>query len=159
MVSPGSENIRATAEADGILQELRESGVIILSKLCGSCVSSWDQKVVGVRSKEKNSVIASFNRNFVSRHDSSPATHSFVTSPELVTAFAYAGKLDFNPLTDSVLVGETFQKRFSFNLPVSQELPAQSQTRKDTFQEPSVDSSSLTVVISSDSDRLQPFQR
>jgi aconitate hydratase len=75
-----------------------------LSSSCGPCVGSWDRKDVDVRGKEKNSVISSFNRNFVGRHDGNPATHSFVTSPELVTAFAYAGRLDFNLVTDSLLV-------------------------------------------------------
>lgn len=101
LVAPGSEQIRATAEACGILGDLREAGAIVLSNSCGPCVGHWDRTDVDVAGAEKNSVISSFNRNFTGRHDSNPATHSFVTSPELATTFAYAGKLTFNPTTDS----------------------------------------------------------
>ncbi|KAL3482993.1 aconitase family-domain-containing protein [Aspergillus germanicus] len=155
MVTPGSEQIRATAEADGILDELREAGAVVLSSSCGPCVGSWDRKDVDVRGKEKNSVISSFNRNFVGRHDSNPATHSFVTSPELVTAFAYAGRLDFNPLKDTVIVNGDSTNAFRFSPPVSQELPSHFESGQDTFQEPSVDGTELSVVVRSDSDRLQ----
>ncbi|KAL3440455.1 aconitase family-domain-containing protein [Aspergillus insuetus] len=155
MVTPGSEQIRATAEADGILDELREAGAVVLSSSCGPCVGSWDRKDVDVRGKEKNSVISSFNRNFVGRHDSNPATHSFVTSPELVTAFAYAGRLDFNPLKDTVTVNGDSTNAFRFSPPVSQELPSHFERGQDTFQEPSVDGTELSVVVRPDSDRLQ----
>ncbi|CEL11588.1 Putative Aconitate hydratase [Aspergillus calidoustus] len=155
MVTPGSEQIRATAEADGILDELRDAGAVVLSSSCGPCVGSWDRKDVDVRGKEKNSVISSFNRNFVGRHDSNPATHSFVTSPELVTAFAYAGRLDFNPLKDAVTVNGDLMNAFRFSPPVSQELPSHFKSGQDTFQEPSVDGTDLSVVVRPDSDRLQ----
>ncbi|KAL2851212.1 aconitase family-domain-containing protein [Aspergillus pseudodeflectus] len=155
MVTPGSEQIRATAEADGILDELRDAGAVVLSSSCGPCVGSWDRKDVDVRGKEKNSVISSFNRNFVGRHDSNPATHSFVTSPELVTAFAYAGRLDFNPLKDAVTVNGDSTNAFRFSPPVSQELPSHFKSGQDTFQEPSVDGTDLSVVVRPDSDRLQ----
>ncbi|KAH8704852.1 aconitate hydratase [Talaromyces proteolyticus] len=158
MVSPGSEQIRATAEIDGILQELRDAGALILSSSCGPCVGSWDRKDVDVRGKEKNSVLSSFNRNFIGRHDSNPATHSFVTSPELVTAFAYVGRLDFNPLTDSVVVDEVSSKSIRFNHPVGKELPPQFKSGVDTYQEPLADSESMIVTISPDSDRLQLLQ-
>ncbi|GMG54198.1 unnamed protein product [Aspergillus oryzae var. brunneus] len=156
LVAPGSEQIRATAEEDGILKELQEAGAVVLSSSCGPCVGSWDRKDVDVRGKEKNSVVSSFNRNFVGRHDSNPATHSFVTSPELVTAFAYAGRLDFNPLTDSIPVESVEEgKSFQFKAPVSRELPAHFATGEDTFQEPPSDGSSLSVIIDPQSDRLQ----
>lgn len=154
LLSPGSEQIRATAEADGILQELRDAGAVVLSSSCGPCVGSWDRKDVDVRGKEKNSVISSFNRNFVGRHDSNPATHSFVTSPELVTAFAYSGRLDFNPLTDSIPV-ENSQTSFKFSPPVSRELPVDFECGAETFQEPSPDGSSLLLEVDPESDRLQ----
>ncbi|KAL2831341.1 aconitase family-domain-containing protein [Aspergillus pseudoustus] len=155
MVTPGSEQIRATAEADGILNELRDAGAIVLSSSCGPCVGSWDRKDIDVRGKEKNSVISSFNRNFVGRHDSNPATHSFVTSPELVAAFAYAGRLDFNPLEDAVVVDGNSANAFHFSPPVSQELPLRFDNGQDTFQEPSMEGTELSVVIRPDSDRLQ----
>jgi aconitate hydratase len=93
MVSPGSEQIRATAEESGILGTLREAGAVVLSNSCGPCVGQWDRKDVDVAGAEHNSVISSFNRNFTGRHDGNPATHSFVTSPEIATAFAYSGDL------------------------------------------------------------------
>lgn len=152
LLTPGSEQIRATAEADGILDELREAGAVVLSSSCGPCVGSWDRKDVDVKGKEKNSVISSFNRNFIGRHDSNPATHSFVTSPEMVTAVAYSGRLDFNPLTDNVPVGNS---SFSFTAPTSCELPTHFETGKDTFQEPPSDASGLSVTVDPKSDRLQ----
>ncbi|KAL4926353.1 uncharacterized protein BDV17DRAFT_293570 [Aspergillus undulatus] len=155
MVTPGSERIRATAEADGILGELRDAGAVVLSSSCGPCVGSWDRKDVDVRGKEKNSVVSSFNRNFVGRHDSNPATHSFVTSPELVAAFAYAGRLDFNPLTDTVSVPGESAKELQFRPPVNQELPSRFEAGLDSFQEPSSHGSDLPVDIRTGSDRLQ----
>ncbi|KAL3464496.1 aconitase family-domain-containing protein [Aspergillus heterothallicus] len=155
MVTPGSEQIRATAEADGILNELRDAGAVVLSSSCGPCVGSWDRKDVDVRGKERNSVISSFNRNFVGRHDSNPATHSFVTSPELVAAFAYAGRLDFNPLEDAVTVDGDSANAFRFSPPISRELPVHFENGHDTFQEPSIDGTELSVTIQPNSDRLQ----
>lgn len=154
LLTPGSEKIRATAEADGIFEELQDAGAVVLSSSCGPCVGSWDRKDVDVRGKEKNSVISSFNRNFVGRHDSNPATHSFVTSPELVTAFAYAGRLDFNPITDDI-AQEGKQAPFRFDPPVGRELPLDFETGAQTFQEPLADGSSESVIVDSESDRLQ----
>ncbi|KAJ9635533.1 hypothetical protein H2199_008536 [Coniosporium tulheliwenetii] len=156
LVSPGSEQIHATAEADGILQELREAGATLLSSSCG----------------EKNSVISSYNRNFAGRHDSNPATHSFVTSPELATAFAFAGRLDFNPITDSLPVprngvslsdtaGTAAGSTFRFRPPVSTELPRAFDPGENRYQAPVTDASNLSVAIDPQSDRLQrltPFE-
>ncbi|KAJ5111401.1 hypothetical protein N7532_001936 [Penicillium argentinense] len=158
LLTPGSEQVRATAEADGILDELRDAGAVVMSSSCGPCVGSWDRKDVDVKGKEKNSVISSFNRNFIGRHDSNPATHSFVTSPETVTAFAYAGRLDFDPLVDEIT---GFEAPFKLEPPANQELPAHFETGIDTFQEPPLDGSDLTIAIDPKSDRLQllsPFQ-
>ncbi|OQE16505.1 hypothetical protein PENFLA_c027G06974 [Penicillium flavigenum] len=158
LLTPGSEQIRATAEADGILDELQAAGAVVLSSSCGPCVGSWDRKDVDVKGKEKNSVISSFNRNFIGRHDSNPATHSFVTSPEMVTAFAYSGRLDFNPLADSIPVGDS---SFQFTPPTDCELPAHFETGNNTFQEPPPDGSGLSIALDPKSDRLQlltPFQ-
>lgn len=161
LLTPGSEQIRATTEADGILDELRDAGAVVLSSSCGPCVGSWDRK--DVEHKEKNSVISSFNRNFIGRHDSNPATHSFVTSPEIVTAFAYGGRLDFNPLTDEVTGLESSLEVEPFKLtpPVNQEIPLHFETGIDTYQEPPSDGSSYTVAVDPKSSRLQltPFQK
>lgn len=159
LLTPGSEQIRATAEADGILDELREAGAVVLSSSCGPCVGSWDRKDVDVKGKEKNSVISSYNRNFIGRHDSNPATHSFVTSPEMVTAFAYSGRLDFNPITDEIIGSKS---SFKLEAPIAEELPRRFESGLNTFQEPPSDGSSFLVSVDPKSDRLQllkPFDK
>ena len=97
-VTPGSEQIRATIERDGQLETLEQFGGLILANACGPCIGQWDRK--DVKKGEANSIISSYNRNFTGRNDANPATHSFVTSPDLVVAMALAGTLNFNPLTD-----------------------------------------------------------
>ncbi|OAA60301.1 Aconitase, mitochondrial-like protein [Niveomyces insectorum RCEF 264] len=153
MVSPGSEQIRATAEAEGILQDCRDAGALVLSSSCGPCVGQWDRTDVDVRGREPNSVVSSYNRNFAGRHDSNPATHSFVTSPEMVVAFAYAGRLDFNPATDAV--PGAAKTDFRFAPPASFELPPHFTPGDDRFQAPLADGSAHEVTIDPKSDRLQ----
>jgi aconitate hydratase len=160
MVTPGSEQIRETAEADGILQVMRDAGAIILSNSCGPCVGQWDRTDVDVKQHERNSVVSSFNRNFVGRHDSNNETCSFVTSPELVTTLAYAGRLDFNPATDSIHIdGSVPQLRFT--PPKGVELPLKFSPGEDTYQAPLESTEGLKVEIDPQSDRLQllePFK-
>ncbi|KAH6614872.1 aconitase family-domain-containing protein [Boeremia exigua] len=154
MVSPGSEDIRATAEAEGILQALRDAGAVILSTTCGPCVGQWDRTDVDVKGRERNTVVSSFNRNFVARHDGNPETCSFVTSPEMVTAFAYAGRIDFNPISDSIAVdGKASQLRFT--APTSVELPVAFTTGENLYQAPVENAGHLLVNIDPQSDRLQ----
>ncbi|KZL85578.1 aconitate hydratase 1 [Colletotrichum incanum] len=158
LVSPGSEQIRATAEEEGILDILRQAGATVLSNSCGPCVGQWDRKDVDVQGAERNSVISSFNRNFTGRHDSNPATHSFVTSPELATAFAFAGNLTFNPFTDAISVPSTSGEStvFRFSPPEANELPPVFSPGADRFQPPVMsDTSDLKVTIHPSSDRLQ----
>lgn len=158
LVSPGSEQIRATAEESGILETLRQAGATVLSNSCGPCVGQWDRKDVDVAGVERNSVISSFNRNFTGRHDGNPATHSFVTSPELATAFAYSGDLSFNPVTDTINVEDPAGVRtnFRFSPPRGHELPAAFSPGADRYQAPVLsDGSQLKVVIDEGSDRLQ----
>ncbi|EEU35930.1 uncharacterized protein NECHADRAFT_96520 [Fusarium vanettenii 77-13-4] len=164
MVSPGSEQIRATAEESGILETLRDAGAVVLSNSCGPCVGQWDRKDVDIAGAESNSVISSFNRNFTGRHDGNPATHSFVTSPEIATAFAYTGDLKFNPVTDSVsfLDESGAPSEFRFTPPAANELPQNFSPGDDLYQAPVLtDTSEYKVDIDEDSDRLQlltPFQ-
>lgn len=157
LVSPGSEQIRATAEEAGILEDLRQAGATVLSNSCGPCVGQWDRKDVDVKGAEPNSVISSFNRNFTGRHDGNPSTHSFVTSPELATTFAFAGTLDFNPSVDSVAVGAGHsQSTFRFQPPKANELPVSFSSGEDLFQPPALEGASeLGVVVDPNSDRLQ----
>ena len=164
MVSPGSEQIRATAEEAGILQSLRDAGAVVLSNSCGPCVGQWDRKDVDVRGAERNSVISSFNRNFTGRHDGNPATHSFVTSPEIATAFAYTGDLAFNPTTDAVpFVAESGAKsEFYFAAPTAKELPETFTAGDHLYQAPILGNTEhYEVAIDKNSDRLEllaPFQ-
>src|SRR5690606_37934552 len=100
-ITPGSEQVRYTVERDGFLNVFEKMGGVVLANACGPCIGQWARH--GAEKKEKNSIITSFNRNFAKRADGNPNTHSFVASPEVVTAMAIAGDLTFNPLTDSLL--------------------------------------------------------
>ncbi|XP_022830539.1 aconitate hydratase, mitochondrial [Spodoptera litura] len=158
-VTPGSEQIRATIERDGIAQTLREFGGTVLANACGPCIGQWDRK--DVKKGEKNTIVTSYNRNFTGRNDANPATHCFVTSPELVTALSLAGRLDFNPLTDSLTGSDG--KKFKLSDPFADELPARGfDPGQDTYQHPPSDGSKVQVDVAPTSDRLQllaPFDK
>ncbi len=100
-VTPGSELVRYTVERDGYLKTFEEIGGVVLANACGPCIGQWARH--NADKGEKNSIMTSFNRNFAKRNDGNPNTHGFVASPEMVTAFAIAGDLTFNPLTDSLI--------------------------------------------------------
>lgn len=152
LILPGSEQIRATAESAGILEDLRGAGATVLSNSCGPCVGQWDR--TDVPPTEENSVVSSFNRNFTGRHDGNPRTHSFVTSPELVTAFAYSGDLRFNPKEDALMLDDGSE--FRFKSPEADELPSAFERSLNCFQPPILeDTSDLEVNIDPSSDRLQ----
>ncbi|KAH6875594.1 aconitase family-domain-containing protein [Alternaria rosae] len=160
LVSPGSEDIRATAESEGILQTLRDAGAVVLSTTCGPCVGQWQRTDVDVKGRERNTVVSSFNRNFVGRHDGNPETCSFVTSPEMVTAFAYSGRLDFNPIVGSLPI-EGSPHEFQFTAPRNVELPMQFVVGEDFYQAPVHDADDVAVDIDPQSERLQllePFK-
>lgn len=132
-VTPGSEQVRATIERDGIAQTLRDFGGTVLANACGPCIGQWDRK--DVKKGEKNTIVTSYNRNFTGRNDANPATHCFVTSPELVTALSLAGRLDFNPLTDELTGSDG--KKFKLDSPFGDELPAAGfDPGQDTYQAP-----------------------
>ncbi|PGH04367.1 aconitate hydratase, mitochondrial [Blastomyces parvus] len=151
-VTPGSEQIRATIERDGQLQTLEEFGGVILANACGPCIGQWDRK--DVKKGEANSIISSYNRNFTGRNDANPATHAFVTSPDLVVAMTIAGTLNFNPLTDS-LKGKD-GKEFKLKAPTGVGLPSRGyDPGRDTYQAPPKDRSAINVAVSPTSDRLQ----
>ncbi|KAK0127413.1 hypothetical protein ONS96_006956 [Cadophora gregata f. sp. sojae] len=155
-VSTGSEQIRATSEDAGILDVMRDSGVIVLSSSCGPCVGQWNRPQIPKGTP--NSVISSFNRNFTGRHDGNPGTHSFVTSPEVATAFAFSGSLDFNPATDSITTPSGTP--FKFSLPDSDALPSIFNPGEDLYQTPPPPSEAqnVSVAISPSSDRLQVLE-
>ncbi len=100
-INPGSEQVRFTAERDGLLDTFKKfDSVRIFTNACGPCIGQWDRE--GADKEEKNSIVHSFNRNFAKRADGNPNTHAFVTSPEMVAAIALAGRLDFNPISDTL---------------------------------------------------------
>ncbi|XP_013791705.2 aconitate hydratase, mitochondrial-like, partial [Limulus polyphemus] len=158
-VTPGSEQIRATIERDGQAKVLREFGGVVLANACGPCIGQWDRK--DVSKGEKNTIVTSYNRNFTGRNDANPATHAFVTSPEMVTALSIAGRLDFNPLTDEV-TGANGQK-FKLKSPYGDTLPMQGfDPGEDTYVAPPEDGSNIAVDVDPKSQRLQllhPFDK
>ncbi len=151
-VTPGSEQVRATIERDGIIETFETAGGIVLANACGPCIGQWDRR--DVKKGESNSIITSYNRNFTGRNDANPATHAFVASPDIVTAMAFAGDLRFNPLTDT-LTG-TDGKPFQFSDPSGFELPPRGyDPGQDTFQPPPKDRASVQVAVDPKSERLQ----
>ncbi|CAL4141938.1 unnamed protein product [Meganyctiphanes norvegica] len=159
LVTPGSEQIRATIERDGIATTLRGFGGTVLANACGPCIGQWDRQ--DTKKGEANTIVTSYNRNFTGRNDANPATHCFVTSPEMVTALSLSGRLDFNPLTDT-LKGEDGVE-FKLSAPFADELPAQGfDPGEDTYQSPPSDGTALSVDVDVESQRLQlltPFDK
>jgi aconitate hydratase len=157
-VTPGSEQIRATIARDGQLQTFEEFGGMVLANACGPCIGQWDRR--DVKKGEANSILSSYNRNFTGRNDGNPATHSFVTSPDLVVALTIAGTLDFNPLTDKLK--DKDGNEFMLKEPTGVGLPERGyDPGQDTYQAPPQNRDQVTVQVSPSSDRLQvlqPFQ-
>ncbi len=152
MVSPGSEQIRATIDRDGLLADLEAIGATVLANACGPCIGQWSRS--DVADGEPNVIVNSFNRNFPKRNDGNAATLAFVTSPETVVALALAGTLEFNPITDS-LTGADGEK-FVLAPPVGEQLPERGfDPGVDTFVAPPQDGSGIKIVVSPTSDRLQ----
>ncbi|XP_044731479.1 probable aconitate hydratase, mitochondrial [Chrysoperla carnea] len=158
-VTPGSEQVRATIERDGIAKTLRDFGGTVLANACGPCIGQWDRK--DVKKGDKNTIVTSYNRNFTGRNDANPATHCFVTSPELVTALSIAGSLDFNPLKDTLKGADG--KEFKLSDPFGAELPVKGfDPGEDTYQHPPPSGSNLKVDVDPKSNRLQllePFDK
>ena len=151
-INPGSEQVRYTAERDGILADFEKMGTKIFTNACGPCIGQWARE--GAEKQEKNTIVHSFNRNFSKRADGNPNTHAFVTSPEMVAALAIAGDLGFNPLTDTL----TNAKGESVKLmpPVGEELPSNGFAVEDNgYQAPADDGSHVEVIVAPDSQRLQ----
>lgn len=159
VVTPGSEQIRATIERDGIIDEFQKFGGVVLANACGPCIGQWKRE--DVKKGEANSIVTSYNRNFTSRNDGNPATHAFVTSPELVTAFSIAGDLTFNPETDTLKGADG--KEFKLKSPFGDELPKRGfDAGENTFQAPPADGSNVNVAVDPKSQRLQlltPFPK
>ena len=152
LITPGSEQIRATIERDGILADLEAIGATVLANACGPCIGQWDRPA-SITDKP-NTIVNSFNRNFPKRNDGSANTLSFVTSPDTVLALALAGRLDFNPATDALTAPDGTLVRLA--APVGEVLPAKGyDPGVDTFTAPPADGTGVVVSVSPTSDRLQ----
>ncbi len=157
-ITPGSEQVRYTVDRDGYLDTFGEMGGVVLANACGPCIGQWARHTNDP--KRKNSIITSFNRNFAKRNDGNPNTHSFVASPEIVTAFAIAGDLTFNPMTDT-LTNEKGEE-VKLDEPQGIEFPPNGFAVEDAgYQAPAEDGSNVNVVVNPESQRLQllePFE-
>jgi aconitate hydratase len=151
-ITPGSEQVRFTVERDGIIEDFEKIDGVVMANACGPCIGQWAR--INMGKDERNSIVTSFNRNFAKRNDGNPNTHSFVASPEIVTALAIAGKITFNPLTDTLTNQDGQQVKL--DEPVGDELPGSGFAVQDAgFQAPAEDGSKVDVVISPSSERLQ----
>lgn len=152
-INPGSEQVRYTAERDGLIDTFNKlEGTRIFTNACGPCIGQWARE--GAEKQEKNSIVHSFNRNFAKRADGNPNTHAFVTSPEMVAAIAISGKLDFNPVTDTLTNANGEEVKLAE--PTGHELPSAGFDVEDNgYQAPAADGSGVEVVVSPDSQRLQ----
>jgi aconitate hydratase len=151
MVTPGSEQIRATIERDGQLRSLSNIGAVVLANACGPCIGQWQR----AQADEPNTIVTSYNRNFPGRNDGQAMTMNFIASPEIVTAFALAGRLSFNPLTDSLVGADG--KSFRLDPPApAPEVPANGVERgRDPYLAPPQDGSHVRLVVNPGSERLQ----
>ncbi|MCU0416866.1 MAG: aconitate hydratase [Cytophagaceae bacterium] len=151
-INPGSEQVRYTAERDGLLDTFKKMDTTVFTNACGPCIGMWDR--MGAEKKEKNTIVHSFNRNFAKRADGNPNTYAFVASPELVAAIAIAGDLAFNPVTDTLTNDKGEQVKLDG--PYGDELPKKGFAVEDAgYQAPAADGSNVTVNVSPTSDRLQ----
>mgnify|MGYP001181428314 FL=1 len=158
-INPGSEQVRYTTERDGILEIFEKLEAKIFTNACGPCIGQW-ARYEDPKNAPKNSIVHSFNRNFAKRADGNPNTHAFVASPELTAAIAIAGRLDFNPITDT-LINEDGEE-VKLDEPTGWELPPKGFEVKDNgYLEPVADGSNVEVVVNPTSERLElltPFQ-
>jgi aconitate hydratase len=151
-INPGSEQVRFTADRDGLLKTFEDLNATIFTNACGPCIGMWDR--VGADKQEKNTIVHSFNRNFAKRADGNPNTYAFVASPELVAAIAISGDLGFNPVTDTLTNNKGEQVKL--DPPVGDELPTKGFAVDDPgYQAPAADGSSVEVDVAPTSDRLQ----
>ncbi len=151
-ITPGSEQVRFTIERDGLIEQFEGIGGQVLANACGPCIGQWARHTNDPT--KRNSIMTSFNRNFAKRNDGNPQTHAFVASPEITTAFAIAGTLDFNPLTDTLT--NKYGEQVKLDAPSGFELPPKGFAVEDAgYQAPAEDGSKVEVKVSPTSDRLQ----
>ncbi|AUC15185.1 aconitate hydratase [Tenacibaculum sp. SZ-18] len=152
-INPGSEQVRYTAERDGILDVFEKLDATIFTNACGPCIGQW-ARYEDPKNAPKNSIVHSFNRNFAKRADGNPNTHAFVASPELVAAIAIAGRLDFNPITDK-LINENGEE-VKLDEPKGWELPPKGfEVKENGYIDPVSDGSNVVVSVNPNSERLE----
>ena len=152
LITPGSERIYQTIKRDGMIDTLSSIGGTVLANACGPCIGQW--KRTDIAPNQPNTIVSSFNRNFPGRNDGSQETLSFITSPDLVIALAFAGTLDFNPLTDTLTAPNGQKVRFT--APEGEELPRDGFARgAEGYEEPAADGDSVSVEVPANSERLQ----
>jgi len=153
LVTPGSEQIRATIERDGQMELLKDIGATVLANACGPCIGQWSRPEM--KKDEPNTIVTSFNRNFPGRNDGKRATMNFIASPELIIALALGGNLSFNPLKDSIKTPDGSE----FILeppPIAPDVPSKGfKNAKDVYVTPSQNPEGVTVIIDENSKRLQ----
>lgn len=151
-VTPGSEQVRYTIEKDGYLDDFKTMGGLVLANACGPCIGQWARHIDDPN--RKNTILTSYNRNFAKRNDGLASTHAFIGSPEIVTAYALAGRLSFNPLTDT-LTNEKGEE-VMLDEPTGYELPPKGFSVDDPgYQAPAEDGTLVKVIVAPDSQRLQ----
>ncbi len=159
LVTPGSERIYHTMKRDGFMQTFEEMGATVLANACGPCIGQWKRD--DIKKGERNSIISTFNRNFPGRNDGNAETLSFLSSPEIVTAMAFAGDLTFNPVTGSLKAADGTE--IHFEPPLGEELPTKGfATGEDGFIPPAENGEQLQVDLPPNSERIQllkPFSK
>jgi len=158
LVSPGSDLIYETIKRDGQLETLEKLGATVLTNACGPCIGQWRRD--DIEEGERNTIVTSFNRNFRKRADGNPETHAFIGSPEVVMAYGLAGRLDFNPLTDTLVDGEGREVRLAAPEPAPDLPPDGFVFNDEGLQMPPADRAGLTVAVDPASERLallEPF--
>jgi aconitate hydratase len=152
LVTPGSEQVRATIERDGLLADLQAIGATVLANACGPCIGQWEREPFDA--SERNTIVTSFNRNFPKRNDGNANTKAFLTSPEMVVMFALAGTLDFDPLSDSLVTDSGAE--VCLDPPIGEDLPARGfDPGNSDYVEPTEPLRDVEIAVSPTSDRLQ----
>jgi aconitate hydratase len=155
LITPGSEQVRATIERDGLLADLEAVGGTVLANACGPCIGQWSRPAAA--NGQPNTIVNSYNRNFPKRNDGSANTLSFVTSPDVVVALALAGSLDFDPVHDTLRADDGSEVRLE--PPTGEQLPARGfDPGESGFLAPPADGSTVEVQVAPDSERLQLLQ-
>ncbi len=156
MVTPGSEQVRATIERDGQMAALEAVGAAVLANACGPCIGQWRRR--DPAAEKPNAIVTSYNRNFPQRNDGRATTLNFIASPELATAMALAGRLDFNPLTDALTAADGSAFRLAPPAPAPEVPPDGFEQGQAYYQAPPADGSKIEIAIAPDSERLQALQ-